>query len=166
MADYFEKASFTVPLADEEASTVREMVAMLKAFVEAQELHNDPPVVIGAYPSMNELCRYILDNEKDQLTNEYALEEKEGSSHLWVTHDERFDVEEAALLAQAILRQFDKKSFVAFEWACDCSKPRLDAYGGGSCVVTAKVWGCKTTGAMIADLVKEMHTGELLNVQG
>jgi hypothetical protein len=27
---------------------------------------------------------------------------------------------------------------VTFEWSHDCSKPRVDAYGGGAAIITAK----------------------------
>jgi hypothetical protein len=37
-----------------------------------------------------------------------------------------------------LLQKFDPKSYVTFEWSHDCSKPRVDAYGGGAAVITAQ----------------------------
>jgi hypothetical protein len=37
----------------------------------------------------------------------------------------------------AVLEHHGSKDCVGFEYALDCSKPRIDAYGGGACFITA-----------------------------
>ena len=53
---------------------------------------------------------------------------------------------------QHLLQKFDQKSYVTFEWPHDCSKPRVDAYGGGAAFITIKE-------------IKSMSTAAWLNQQ-
>lgn len=46
--------------------------------------------------------------------------------------------EAVATFVQAYLKRFDKKGRVGFGFADTCSSPRVDEFGGGACVVTAK----------------------------
>ena len=62
------------------------------------------------------------------------------------------DVDAVCVFIQHLLQQFGPKSYVAFEWSHDCSKPREDAYGGGAAFITAKE-------------IKTMGTAAWLNVQ-
>jgi hypothetical protein len=39
---------------------------------------------------------------------------------------------------QLFLRQFRPEAIVTFRWSESCSKPRLDAYGGGVYAITAE----------------------------
>ena len=50
---------------------------------------------------------------------------------------------------QHLLQKFDPRGRVAFEWSNDCSKPRVDAYGGGAALVTARKIKSLTTGAWL-----------------
>ena len=53
---------------------------------------------------------------------------------------------------QHLLQKFDPRGRVTFEWSHDCSKPRVDAYGGGAACITAKE-------------IKSMSTAAWLNEQ-
>jgi hypothetical protein len=48
------------------------------------------------------------------------------------------DVESVANFIQAYLKKFDPKGKVGFQFAHTCSSQRVDEFGGGACVVTAK----------------------------
>jgi hypothetical protein len=61
-------------------------------------------------------------------------------------------VEAACLFTQHLLQKFDPKTHVTFEWSHDCSKPCVDAYGGGAAFITAKE-------------IKSMSTAAWLNEQ-
>lgn len=56
---------------------------------------------------------------------------------IWL-HSEEGGVDALCALLQHLLRKFDPQGRVAFEWSHDCSKPRVDAYGGGAAVITAQ----------------------------
>jgi hypothetical protein len=55
--------------------------------------------------------------------------------YLWVEHDESADIHYVASLMEEFLRHFGLDNPICFQWSNDCSKPRLDAYGGGAVVV-------------------------------
>ncbi len=67
-------------------------------------------------------------------------DETEGT--VWVRSDDSGDVDYTADLAQAFLKRFDLDRVVGFQWANSCSRPRLDAFGGGAVAVSRRhtVW--------------------------
>lgn len=67
---------------------------------------------------------------------------------VWL-HTEDGGVNAVCAFLQHLLRKFNPQGRVAFEWSNDCSKPRLDAYGGGAAIVTARK-------------IRFIHTGEWL----
>lgn len=58
---------------------------------------------------------------------------------LWI-HDGsgQANLDYAVLLVQDFIKQFRPTAIFAFEWSNNCSRPRLDAYGGGAVVITAR----------------------------
>jgi len=46
-------------------------------------------------------------------------------------------VDAVCLFIQHLLQKFDPQGRVSLEWSHDCSKPRVDAYGGGAAFITA-----------------------------
>lgn len=48
------------------------------------------------------------------------------------------DAESVANFIQAYLKRFGQKGKVGFQYANTCSSQRVDEFGGGACVVTAK----------------------------
>ena len=70
---------------------------------------------------------------------------------LWL-HSMYGGVDAVCVFIQHLLRKFDQKGYVTFEWSHDCSKPRVDAYGGGAAVITAQE-------------IKSMSTAAWLNEQ-
>ena len=45
--------------------------------------------------------------------------------------------ESACVFIQHLLQKYDFAPHIALEWSHDCSKPRLDAFGGGAAFVTS-----------------------------
>jgi hypothetical protein len=56
---------------------------------------------------------------------------------LWVHAGESGTPERAAVVVQEFLARFRPGDAVGFEWANTCSRPLLDAFGGGAVFVTA-----------------------------
>jgi hypothetical protein len=75
----------------------------------------------------------------------------DGPSSVWF-HDngESGNVEQIADFVQSFLKKFRPKDCWGMEWSTDCSKPRLDAYGGGAVLVTAKKQVWMNTGTWLA----------------
>ncbi len=61
---------------------------------------------------------------------------KEGDRSIWI-HSECGCIDEIIKLIQHLMQKFDMTEPVSFEWSNDCSKPRVDAYGGGAAYITA-----------------------------
>lgn len=55
----------------------------------------------------------------------------------WIHADESGSPDEVARLVQAFLTAFRPDDVVSFEWSDTCSRPILDAFGGGAMIVTA-----------------------------
>ena len=55
---------------------------------------------------------------------------------LWL-HSSSGGIDAVCAFIQHLLERFDPAGHVALEWSNDCSKPRVDAFGGGAAVITA-----------------------------
>ena len=69
---------------------------------------------------------------------------------LWL-HSDNGGVDALCAFLQHLLQKFDPNGRVTFEWSHDCSKPRLDAYGGGAAIVTAQEIKTMSTGQWLAE---------------
>jgi hypothetical protein len=93
--------------------------------------------------------------------DQYAADEEVGlqcsvqivDDGLWISEDESGSPEDAANVVQAFLAQFRPDEIVSFSWAETCSAPRIDAFGGGACVVTATEARFMNVAGWIADQV-------------
>ncbi len=119
MADYFTKFSVLVPLPD-----VRAREYALNLAAQAADLrHGEEPVVLTA--------------DLSDALEDWSFETDEQKEGLWL-HSESGGVEAACAFIRHLLQQFDPAGRVTFEWSHDCSQPRVDAYGGGAAIVTAR----------------------------
>ncbi len=55
---------------------------------------------------------------------------------IWI-YSEDGGVDAACEFIHHLLKKFNLEGYVAFEWSHDCSKPLVDAYGGGAAFITA-----------------------------
>lgn len=77
---------------------------------------------------------------------------------LWI-HDSggQSNLDYAVLFTQDFIKQFRPTAIFAFEWANDCSKARLDAYGGGAVVITARKIHYMNTSTWMSNTVKKIE---------
>ena len=61
--------------------------------------------------------------------------QSEGGSELWIHNDCSKDLERVIEFVLLCAEKFDLKGFWGFQYANTCSKPRLDAFGGGAYVI-------------------------------
>ena len=78
----------------------------------------------------------LRDHLEDWLF-EVAAQTVDEHPGLWL-HSQNGGVDSACAFLQHLLQRFDLPDPVTFEWSHDCSKPRVDAYGGGAAIVTAQ----------------------------
>ena len=69
----------------------------------------------------------------------------EDEKFMWLTHDEDFNVVNACEFLQYWVRTKRPADKIRFEYAHSCSKPRLDAYGGGAAYITKGEIRCLST---------------------
>jgi len=67
---------------------------------------------------------------------------------LWL-HSSSGGIDAVCAFLQHLLQRFDPAGHVALEWSNDCSKPRVDAYGGGAALITAGRISHLNTGAWL-----------------
>jgi hypothetical protein len=59
---------------------------------------------------------------------------------------------------QHLLQEFDPAGHATLEWSNDCSKPRVDAFGGGAALITAHKVKTINTGAWLHRQVARLDT--------
>ena len=66
---------------------------------------------------------------------ELTLQEGDDAQHLWIRDDVSGDVEQVIGFVLRLAKEFDLKGLWGFDYANTCSRPRIDAFGGGAHVI-------------------------------
>jgi len=123
MADYFTNFSFMFTLPHQEAQTYALALAgQASSGNLGDELPEDFP---------KELAEVVED-----WCFETHADTSDDKPALWL-HSSSGGIDAVCAFVQHLLRKFNLKERVTFEWSNDCSKPWLDAYGGGAAIITA-----------------------------
>lgn len=123
MADYFTNFSLVFSLPSQKAQAYALDLAQKAGRIqqgdeEAEKFHEDLKSVVEDW------C-FETNEDTD-----------EGKPALWL-HSSNGGIDAVCSFIQHLLRKFDPKGRVEFEWSHDCSKPRTDAFGGGAAIITA-----------------------------
>jgi hypothetical protein len=139
MADYFTNFSLVLKLANEtEQAYALDLAHKAGLAQPGDELPADFP---KALVDMVEDWHFETDADNS------------GTTHgLWL-HSMNGGIDAVCAFIQHLLQKFDPTNHVTFEWSHDCSKPRVDAYGGGAAFITAEE-------------IETMSTAAWLNEQG
>jgi len=136
MADYFTNFSLILKLPDEAAQK-----HALDLATQARDIMyqgDTPPTDFPAFLA--------------EVVEDWQFEtEAENSAEcpgIWL-HSSNGGIDAVCAFIQHLLQKFDPEGSVTFEWSHDCSKPRVDAYGGGAAIITAAE-------------IKTMNTGQWL----
>ena len=94
-----------------------------------------------------------IEGEDDEgLPEDYfGVEVDFEDSGIWFHHDESINTDNLEVLVKALLEELEIDEPFTFSWAYTCSKPRIDEFGGGACVVQRgqeSVWVDATTTAI------------------
>jgi hypothetical protein len=141
MADYYTKFSFIVVLDTPEQQ--RYALDLVERFKNLTTQENPEP---GDLPE--ELLEY----------EEYGLNctvEPDGTTNLWIVAEEGCDTGSTCALVHHLLKHFNLEGYVAFDWANDCSKPRLDAFSGGAAYITAQEVITHHTADWVNDMIDQ-----------
>lgn len=137
MADYFTRLSVAIALPDEQAQAYALRVAGQAAEAGREQVMPD------GFPAdlADAIEGWDFETEADRV---------EGRPGLWF-HSDYGGVDSLCLFIQHLLKRFSLQERVTFEWSHDCSKPRLDAYGGGAAIITADEIKAFSTWQWLAD---------------
>lgn len=98
-------------------------------------------------------------SDEPECGPEFLIEFQPDDNTLWVTHDESATPSSVAAFLQAFLVRFRPDSVLSFEWSDLCSRPIIDAFGGGGCVVTATEIHMLHTSRYVVDKLAEIVGG-------
>jgi hypothetical protein len=137
MADYFTNFSLVLNLANEaEQAYALDLAHKASLAQQGDELPDDFP-------------KALVD-----LIDDWQFEtdaDNSGTKHgLWL-HSMNGGLDAVCEFIQHLLQKFDSKGYVTFEWSHDCSKPRVDAYGGGAAFITAGEIKTMSTAAWLSE---------------
>jgi len=120
MADYFTNFSFILPLADD----AQKEYALNLAHIASQHRFAEEPLPAD-FPTA------LVD-----VLEDWQFELEADDDGLWL-HSESGGIDAVCAFVQHLLEKFNPSGRITFEWSHDCSKPRVDAYGGGVAIITA-----------------------------
>ena len=139
MADYFTNFSLVLTLANE---TQQEY---------ALDLAHKASLAQQGDPLPDDFPKALVDMIEDWQFETVADDPATGHG-LWL-HSIYGGVDAVCLFIQHLLQKFDPQGKVSFEWSHDCSKPRVDAYGGGAALITAREIRTMSTAAWLNEQV-------------
>ena len=124
MAEYFTNFSLIMPLPDEAA----EKYALALA-EQAFHIHMGDEMPVGFPASLRDVAEdWQFDTDPCAPANGCGL---------WL-HSSDGGIDAVCAFIQHLLERFDPSGCVSLEWSNDCSKPRVDAFGGGAALITAQ----------------------------
>lgn len=94
-------------------------------------------------------------NDLEACLDDWSFEVDRNEKGIWI-HSDGSGADAACDFVQHLLAKFGIKEPVSFEWANTCSKPRLDAYGGGAVIITATRIKSMTTFEWVSKEVERM----------
>ena len=124
MADYFTNFSLLVPLPTEDA----QKYALDLAHAATVTYQGDEPPANFPASLAEVIDDWQFDTDADQTS---------GSWGLWL-HSDSGSIDAVCAFIQHLLQKFNPEGRVSFEWSHDCSKPCVEAFGGGAAIITAE----------------------------
>jgi len=125
MADYYTNFSVVLELPDEAAQAYA-----LKIACDAAAWSPDEATPADFPASLVDVLEIWLFDAEAQGSLE------QGKYGVWL-HSGNGGIDAVCEFIRHLLNKFNPTGRVEFEWSNDCSKPRLDAYGGGAAIITA-----------------------------
>jgi hypothetical protein len=125
MADYFTYLSFTIPLRPDQQDWA------IKELMRDGDEDDTTGIICGKNggPADFDLL----------MTPSGAMEAPPKSGdYIWIMHEDGqgVNVDTMAERLLNIMKHCDVAGAWGFQWSNDCTKPRLDAYGGGACAIS------------------------------
>jgi hypothetical protein len=136
MADYFTNFSLVLELNKE-----AKRYALDLAKKAGNHRSNDEPVPDG-FPTA------LVD-----VLEDWCFETDEDKESIWL-HSQYGGIDAVCAFIQHLMGKFNLNSCVTFEWSHDCTRPCVDAYGGGAAIITAHEIKTFTTSEWLSRTVR------------
>ena len=141
MADYYTNASFQFDCTMAEAECLNAALAL-----DAEENFAIPPILIPFFADRKDAARKIFQDKYEDWFS-FGLEDfNYDDGKFWMSAT-NLNIEAIALLIQTLA---PSALPVGFEWSNDCSKHRLDGFGGGWCAIFPDRIEIENTGEALA----------------
>ena len=151
MADYFTQFSFVIPVTPEQGNWFAQVHALATELIGHAEVGEARANIEGPQDMVSAAMELAEKRDGDPCL-QVVHDEKEDT--VWVGSEDSGDVNYTADLVRAFLKRFALDLVVSFEWANTCSKPRLDAFGGGAVVISRRNADWFSTSTFVATAVK------------
>lgn len=127
MADYYTETSFEVDF--KTTKNAIDFVYVLDSvdFTLAEREYRDADDPFALL--INELIRAL----EDDYSVGFRYEQRD--TKVWFSHDYSANIESLITVLECAMQHWDLDP-IGFEWSNTCSKPRLDAFGGGAAYIT------------------------------
>lgn len=122
MADYFTNFSLLVPLPTEAAQKYALDLAQQAARIQQGDES------AGGFPLREVVEDWQFETDADSSAKSWGL---------WL-HSDYGGIDAVCAFIQHLLQRFAPGAHVTLEWSNGCSKPRVDAFGGGAALITAR----------------------------
>lgn len=151
MADYYTHFSIGINCTPEQADYFQRMAAYMEQVVDEND--GVPP---AADPDIADAVKPLWDKHSEDM-NGTGCDSSYDDGLLWIRDDcGQPNLDLVGDLLQAYLKKFDIDTAVTLEFACTCSKPRIDAFGGGAAVITKDAQHWMHTNTWVQETLAEL----------
>jgi hypothetical protein len=151
MADNYSQTSFMVPTKNDEQRDW--IVATLEGV---------DKLLAGDGSAATNLHEEVISSATDRgydFEDGYTPSWRVEDDGIWIYAAESISVDLMVVILQAYLKKFHPNSFIGFQWADTCSKPRLDEFGGGAVYISADDVEFMSTGRWLYEQFAEASQG-------
>lgn len=127
MADYFVTFSFEILKKDVDFS-LEDIVTMIDAYRDRE--YDDLPKWFKDKFSIDDFAE---DTIEEYMNIGYRLE----NDFLWIYSEEYPNIDSLASIIHSVMKHYNSKKYISFEYAFTCSKPRTDGFGGGAAFINS-----------------------------
>lgn len=148
MADYFTTFSFEISKKDVDFS-LEDIAQLIDAYRE-REYDNLPTW----YKDKFSIDDFGEDTVEEYMNIGYRLE----NDFLWIYSKEYPNIDSLASIIHSVMKHYNSKKYISFEYAFTCSKPRTDGFGGGAAFINSSEIKFFNTDNWIWEQIKQFES--------
>lgn len=147
MADYFTTFSFEILKKDVDFP-LEDIVTMIDAYRDRE--YDDLPKWFKDKFSIDDFGE---DTIEEYMNIGYRLE----NDFLWIYSEEYPNIDSLASIIHSVMKHYNSKKYISFEYAFTCSKLRTDGFGGGAAFINSSEVKFFDTGNWVQEQVKRFE---------